>query len=740
MSVYPDLVESCIKSSCAEYVQSGKQTKVLGFEIDMKLQESSKLHQEEFYHSDSRFLVSEVPGTTLLKWSDKDKYVFVSYQNRRYISQDFQGNNRGNTIYTSGEMHNTADNTCSSYCNILEREFGLRIKLGIVYDGTYLLVSGVSWLDEEMSNSWQYVDCVLLLHRLLTDTNAGYFSMREESIRIIQAIDQMEYVPITTSYLEILEKVTNAQIYDTDILVNPKYDGSTFWIYVSDSVPLSLVCQYRMRGTNRQRYVGRLSNLRLTEKGQHRVLLCERIQQNGKTKYIALDCFSSQRQEYIHRKLELLRFFREYRLLLPSTMQCGESKLFRLSRTKQQILQDLYVAKIPVQPIGSPEQYVDSLVNYSNFPSTEEFVNNLKLSIWELMKPDREFYTDGLIFYIAGQRPLKLKKLEDMTVDVEYTRTVQASGLVHKWGTRNKDLLAILSNVVPTDAQCPEDAKMYILEIAVNRGLIKRVRADRKAGNPDMVISNVMEKYTRDKKYSSEDVWCGKNLKFPLLAGRMFKRYCYLKYIPDGQSILDLGSGNGGDLSVWTEKKFYVLAVEKADERFRRLRNACKNYPKISCRHRSMEDIIPILQREARSYKYACFMRSIGHLGEIGIRKILAELYNYGVEVVVIVTMVADNLQRCTMVDSALQYFQVWPGQGNQVKVTYKIGEKQRTQYEDFCYSIESWQKIAADCKYTLSYEREGDFLNSVFNFQEPEKYSILAACVADCCFVLRSA
>lgn len=655
--------------------------KQLGFELDKNI--LNDVIPIKFISSDSVDLsFSEIPGTKILQSKDARKFVSFTYYNNR--------------------------NTKDRNDNFFYKHTGIDVEINIQLCDSKLFITDVLYYDRQIHS---YIEILLMLYRIITGCRMPLFFHKQETLDFMNTIEQSSYTPTTISFVDVLKEITNSHTRNETIVINPKYDGIACWLYWSETTPISLVTQYRTKSGNKHKYVGRLSNFVYNEQNFKCAIFCEMIKQdNSDILLVAIDCFTENSKDYYSRRIMLGNILSNNRF----------------------VLSEKYFIKISDSMLLRGNVFRDSTVKNMTKESICNFITSNK-NIKES--------TDGYVLYIGERRPCKFKLATDLTLDIEYTRMLNKDSekVVNNWTLDNSSLLnKIINNPQPDYDICPEDNKTYVLEVKVCDGTITRNREDRKNGNSKEVINNVINKYKKDAKYSYYEVWSGIDLKIVLLLNRMYKRYCYNKYIPLDSRIIDLGSGNGGDLDIWNDNNYNVLAIELDTERFKVLHSRISNTSKVRGIKTDMVNAINELHKESNKYKYACFMRSITNMETNKIIRLLKDLNMYGIEKVLIVTMVSDYLKKYYYYqDYAKQYFSISTVVSNNTIFTttkYNISEKE-VKWDDICYSINDWNKIAEMCGYSMTYEKQKDMISEAFHIEWNE---LTYACSTDVCILLK--
>lgn len=678
-----DTTEHGIKSIYSKLGYSrSMQHKICGFAVSMDIVDSCRISYQGrcltfpevcMYTYEQVFVsTSAIEGTRLVTWNQAGKYLMMS---------------------------DARNNTEPSMFSIIAPG-GTDIR--VLYDGRYLLVTDVYYQASNGNREYCYIEAILYLYQLLTGTRMAMFDHAEEAKDNIKALEQNSITPIPASFMELLEVITDSVNKDLDVIINPKYDGSPCWLYISDN-QVSLVNQRRSIKGNKFTYIGRVAEKRVNMASKYYAVLCERIVSNDGIVYIAVDCFTDVETSYFHRKNNAIAALYDTKLIgnMAINVILGDSYLYRICK-----------------------------INYGVATSITSMLN---LSITDVMSSRCAMPTDGLVIYIGNNRPIKVKLCSNITVDLDYiydSNTNKGS-----WLTTNAYMVSMLKQ--PHNLGLDENKK-YVIEVLVSTGVATRIRLDRLNGNPDSVVNNVVAKYAKDAKYSIPSVWQGQDLKLTILLNRMFKRHCYLKYVPHGCKLIDMGSGNGGDLSMWLLSSCSILAIEKDVMRFKTLQTRVKMHTKIQPINLDMKNVMLELKSKTLRYEYMTFMRSIGHMTDQSIANVLRALARYGIRRIVIVTMVTDRLQNYAVQDKQGQTFKIDvtnTGKASKVNIAYNIGGKDGG-YEDTCYSTDQWTHLAKQCGYSISIESQLDFMNHIFRLSGDLYYP----CFTDVCIILDNA
>lgn len=567
------------------------------------------------------------------------------------------------------------------------------VGLKLVYNGKILMVTEIVVHDPKMRLSVKYPKMVLRVYQFAVGARIGLYEHSKEAEDFVSKIPIVSYVPTTCSYPSSLLSITRARCSGVTTIINPKHDGVSCWVYVSPFTPASLLLQTKHGGGFYYEYCGRLDCLKDLVVDCPRAILVEMIGHSGKWKLIAVDMFSQVAEDYKNRYDTLV----------------GMLSKFPFTKTRNKYL----------------NSYLCEVTSGSEVSSKE--------SICEIMSTSSRA-TDGYIVYIGDERPFKVKLSSMVTLDMEYNYRVTNGVVAHTWNVSegHKDILGTLGSPL-IEYPYLEPDKTYVFEVRVADRSIIRIRTDRTRGNSKQVIDFVMRAYSKDKKYSLSEVWSAEDLRFMVLMNRCFKYYSYVKYIPKGSRVIDMGSGNGGDSGMWRDMEYTILAVEKDSSRCSVLKKKVGDNPKITVKCRDMLDIESILRNTPIRYTYATFMRSIGHLDRKDIIHTLTLFREYKINRVVVVTMVVDATKSCGIVDTSGQHFSIKMDDDGSTIVDYFISSKAVT-YSDRCYTLCQWHDMAVESGYIMSVEYQWDVMVRLYGLKHT---SVTYPCSTDAVLIL---
>ena len=626
-----DLLSEQLIDTYAQYYNFFmRENVVLGFDIDSRLHDFSRMQRCSFEARGLRG--TEVPGILLKEYPSSKPERSPKHHDCR-------------------DLH--------VYVN------GLSVSVSAIYNGFEMLVTGIHSHDPELLTHVRYVEVVLRLYKSVTDTHIGMSCYKREAEGILSSIATVCYTPITSTYSEMLERVTDGYVAGEDCHINPKHDGVAMWMFMSPTVPLSLVSQSKKKQVT-HRYVGRLAD-QLCNIRRRYCIMIEKVEDV----YVMTDCFTDEDKCYTER----LKDMQEVHMLVS-----------RLTNLRVLLTNTYHIC--------------------CSCPSTRTPIDEAMSML--------QGATDGYIAYLGNSRPMKIKLKEHMTLDLEFNKSNSTYLLPE--GIAEEDLRDIQ---LPTDdITMSTTLDSIVLEVSVHSKLIVRSRPDRIRGNSAHVINTVIGCYRRDSKYSNVDVWRGKDVRFCILVNRAFKRYMYMKYLPRGSSLLDIGSGNGGDIPIWRHMEYKVLAVEVDGERFKVLSSRasdCSNIKTVLCDMRRLDVLRGYLSSSAIRYANVSFMRSLSNMNKDMVKLLLSELVVYGSSRMIIVTMVRDFLveHRYTYED---QSFCISPSQ-EKVTVAYTASDKNTT-YSDYCYTVDEWMSIFEHVGYKAVVEYQASFVSNTFSLK----------------------
>jgi hypothetical protein len=548
----------------------------------------------------------------------------------------------------------------------------VHVGVNVIYNGSEMLITEIYGITEGYIETVRYIEVVLLLHKIVTGTGVGLYSYKRESELALSSIPPVRYTPIAVSYVDLLNKITDATVSEDPIRINPKHDGVAMWLYVSSTTPLSLLYQVKTKSATVHRYIGRVADLPDISVEEKFCVMVERVS----NKYIATDCFTDQDMDYPSRINNLLRF----------------SKMF--------LLGDI----TPHKAYGI-EVHITEVRGLSGKIPLNVIMGNIQA------------HTDGFVVYIGNGRPLKVKLSEMCTIDVEYNkRTNTYSDVLYK------HFPSVQIEKPDENVLLSSDTENVVVEVNVHTGKVVRTRPDRTKGNSEPVVASMAAAYRKDMKYSIMGIWSGVDVRFSILVNRTFKRYMHLKYMQRKANVLDVGSGNGGDFSIWKQMEYRILAVERDPARFTRLRERLSKETNMRAVQGDMRDMMKHLGASAVRYHNASFMRSLSNICKEEIVHMLGGLRTYGCTRILIVTMIRDNLQPHTYINKEGQWFNITP-MGNTVSVEYHI-DGEPVGYTDNCYSLGEWETMCRASGYDMRVEMQSAFVSSAFSLvQSPNTY-----------------
>lgn len=538
------------------------------------------------------------------------------------------------------------------------------VEVRCLYNGSDLLVIGFSTLSYTVG----YTHAVLQLHRMVTGCGVGLDGHRHEAERVLSSIVATRYTPVTSTYMDVLSAVCDGFSSGHMCAVNKKYDGVPMWVYMSSTTPASLLKQTKSQRRVLHRYVGRVADFADTKLQTPLCIPVERVVQGDGAEYVAVDVFTEGdiNDDYIAR-LSLLK-----QLLPQYTGHHGPHSLhIKLRGTDSMV-------------IGAHPGY------YSLTAAMTE-------------RPDN---VDGFVVYVGANRPMKLKPLNCLTVDLEY-HVHHGVGVWHQ----QQLLPCTLQDPDYTVTAATTDG-VIVVEVRVADGSIVRTRPDRTHGNSSYVIERVVAAYQKESKKSTVGVWEGVSVRFSILANRMFKRYIHFRYLHRGANVVDFGSGHGGDIFIWRDMDYRVLCVELNTERYNVLARKIRDTPKITAVNDSMCNVDKILRAAVVKYRCASFMRTLSNLSHAEIVQLLASLLSYGCVDIIIVTMVLDYVEEYsyTYRDESFSI----SISNNTANVSYTVDSNSIT-YTDNCYSISEWMAMFTESGYRATMVPQEMFMLSAY-------------------------
>ena len=549
-------------------------------------------------------------------------------------------------------------------CEINVNRFRMRIgqdvqaidvMVNAMYNGSDIAITSISSHDERI-NSVRYIDVVLMLYKTLTGTGLGMLSYKYESETTLSLIPPIKYTPVTSTYVDMLYSISDAAVINSVVCVNRKYDGQAMWIYMSPTTPASLLYQVKNKNSISHKYVGRISDLPDSSLTDHHCLLVEKMEFNGQHLYIVTDAFSSVDETYLERMsraAELLSvcynpLSRKYtENITPQTigttfslsniiMKLGLTKPSVISTDLDKIQDNISISQTEMEsgrrliaPYAECDRdHVDIIYdvayNLVEPNISTNCVGHLRcnhesiVDIMSIVHVD----TDGYVVYIGDNRPIKVKLADMITLDIEYDKSSC------RWNC--PDNISCKLKTPAIDMLMSTNDNIVVMEVNLHTGDVIRLRGDRMRGNSKMVIDKVVRSYNADIKYSNIEVWSSKDIRFSLFVNRAFKRFMYLKYIPRNYNLLDVGSGNGGDVDIWEYMQYKVLALERDESRFKVLVNRIGTNQHMRAVCDDMRNMLKHLRNSTVRYHGASFMRSLGTLTADEVHTILSALKAYG--------------------------------------------------------------------------------------------------------------
>ena len=529
------------------------------------------------------------------------------------------------------------------------------------YNGTYLLITHMETTAEylHLLHTVNYMRVLLVLYQQITGTKQGLHSYAVEAVSYISSVDTDSYVPASTTYASMLQRVCTGFIDGESVVINPKYDGVAYWMYASPTTPLSLLAQTKSRGGIIRKYMGRLSDMPHITSLETYAALVELLPDGS---YIVVDMYTkSYDAAYVNRVESIVSFIDAYVL----TRGTGWSS---------------YVTQV---------SKTQSMTLGPHSPPLTGIMNPLMMNI------------DGYVVYVGKSKPLKVKLCTMVTVDLEYSRS---RGWLYTGGIVLPDPPAHILDSSPTDT--------VVLEINVHMGAVVRDRPDRDKGNPKQLVDIMVSEYRKDCKYSHPDVWTGSDIRLSILLNRVYKSYVYRRYVPQGVHIVDMGSGNGADSGIWTEMSYKVLAVEMDQLRVSTLRRKVSDMPHVKVVHCTMQEAHRYLGAHSTKYKMATFMRSASHLKLEEMKTVLHRFMRAGVNMFVVVTMVRDYVQTHTYTYGT-QTFSITVDDTRST-VSYNV-DKEIISYKDYLYTLQQWTDLAQSCSLSVHVDRQSEFMRGAY-------------------------
>lgn len=546
------------------------------------------------------------------------------------------------------------DGTNSFHFNMQSHSVGV----SVMYNGSEMIVTHLHSDSTELLLQLKYIEIVLLLYRQITGTTMGAYCYKYESELAVSNIVPIEYVPTTVTYMESLEAVVDANVSGQEVHINTKHDGIAVWAYLSPTTPLSLLYQTKQKRHVSHRYIGVLQeSVNVIVQHKYCMLMERLLLQTGAYVYVVLDCFSGTDRKYRERMSEAVSLLH----------QCD--------------IRDVQMCVTNSITVGSGR------------------------AINDIMSITHES-SDGYVFYTGTSRPIKVKSADMMTLDLEYDKNVSAYTHLHDLGDITVDEPGYEMLTSTTNDK-------VVVEVNLSTGHIVRMRPDREHGNSRTVVENVLRSYKKDIKYSSLAVWSGVDVKFSVLMNRMFKRYMHCKHMHRSSSMLDVGSGNGGDVGIWKHMRYRVMAVEYDTRRYDVLCRRTAGNMNVKCVRDDMRNLFKHLKASTVRYESASFMRSLSNMNREDLCVLLDGLRAYGCNRILIVTMVRDNLIPHHYSNNMGQRFDITPNDET-VTVSYDVGDGD-VSYTDNCYYMREWMGMCTSVGYNVRVETQADFMYNVF-------------------------
>ncbi len=574
------------------------------------------------------------------------------------------------------------------------------------------------------------------------------------------------YTPITSNYLQVMSEVCESV---DSVYVNPKYDGTPIWLYLSSKSLGMLYQPIKRRSGTKFRPVGVLTGVKLTPEdlqlinGKLTRSTSSSVEILGASKEVTGSISNS------GNSTEILGASKE---VTGSTSSSGNSVNIR----------ENHEVAILCEKVGDLYYMVDTLLNPRNLSTYREryelmvsLSNNLqrygefckafrlteggRLQGVDSAIPNPECLpmlmrrqslseaTDGYIVYIDDKRPAKLKDMDHATVDLDFyfDEVAVADGKVcGKWSYNLSTQKDIPLSMLPEKSQ-----KSAVYEVRIKDGQVVRRRSDRLTGNPVGLVKQIISQYSRNAVQSNSAVWGAKDPEFFVVANRIFKRYVYNKFVPNNSSIVDLGSGNGGDIPIWKEKGYSVIAVEPDHARYNILVSNVKSLVKIRCVQSKME----AYEFSERDYTYCTFMRSINAISIAERLALVSRLLAKRKKLVIVcstlerarsVLKAADSEVTPLNVKSAMKslkelernlqtpkdvtsFSKIYKSSDDSRRIKFALKGRELTVdyernsqgsdriYSDQLMSIEEWKDLADSCNAKMTICEPEEFLESVY-------------------------
>ena len=248
-----------------------------------------------------------------------------------------------------------------------------------------------------------------------------------------------------------------------------------------------------------------------------------------------------------------------------------------------------------------------SVISYrtKKFYSSKKFYANVRKALEDTNR-SQGIKTDGLIFQPSPKAyytfdTWKWKPPELLSIDFYLFRTQGDSFSLSVGAKHNRQVLFGGDNSFPYTPEdvvvkggllngCPVNNKVVECFYQNGRFVPFRVRPDKPYPNSIKTAQSVW----RDiKNPISPDTIKGHTLKLFRRVSNNQKRAMLDTYVPQGQTILDIGSGRGGDLQKWSQNGYSVYAVEPDDKHREEFARRLQSMPpKRGERHVTLIDTI----------------------------------------------------------------------------------------------------------------------------------------------------
>lgn len=536
---------------------------------------------------------------------------------------------------------------------------------------------------------------------------------------------EKDYTPITGNFLSFLSLCAENT---GDVYINPKYDGKMCWLYCSKSCPVMYIEAIKSKGRIRYKIRGALSDFKLPEEFRYNKisLCCEEVEYTSfQTEIVAYDCYSGSVESYKKRieiVKEVVAMLGTSGNLTTFTTHPGANKL---DVTKGGLL-------------GKEGSSLTSLLDHK-MPKT-----------------------DGVVVYAGQSRPVKLKMAENMTVDITFklapSLVDDMGDIVGEWqvptGEEAKGLSAVLREWLKKlkDTKIPEhllpspEEISTVYEIRISDCSVVRKRKDREYGNPIGLIDNIVQVYDKDRIYSNILTWSGKDMTLATSLNRTFKRCAFLRYIPKGSMIIDMGSGFLGDLPIWKDMGYRVVAVEKDVDRHKESEKKVASYTKVTCINSAMENF-DFFNPSYSQYRWCTFMRSINMVlpedRAVMLQKIMKTNRN-----ILVVCAISDKVKEVVekvpfQCSSKITGESIVLRKSKHVlDVQYSVGSKQTSvqstrKYSDYLWTWKQWKELAEKSGYSAKVYLEQKMLLETFGIDLNDYKGCLNLCKLDVAIVL---